>query len=34
MLKISWLEAAARLLTSSIGAFTRALGRAEGQDWV
>jgi hypothetical protein len=31
MLKISWLEAAAHLLVSSVGFFTRALGRSETQ---
>jgi hypothetical protein len=33
MLKISWLTAAAHLLTSSIGFFATALGRSEGQNW-
>jgi hypothetical protein len=31
MLKISWLDAAAQLLASSVGFFTRALGRSETQ---
>ncbi len=33
MLKISLLEAAGRLLASSVGFFTAALGRSEGQTW-
>jgi hypothetical protein len=33
MLKISFLEAAAQLLVSSVGFFTKALGRSEGQTW-
>jgi hypothetical protein len=33
MLKISWLTAAARLITSPISFFAAALGRAEGYQW-
>jgi hypothetical protein len=33
MLKISWLDAAAQLLSSAVGFFSAACGRSEGQDW-
>ncbi len=34
MLKISWLTAAARLITSPISFFAAALGRSETQNWL
>jgi hypothetical protein len=33
MLKISWLDAAAQLLASSVGFLSKALGRSEVQTW-